>query len=115
MIGNPGAGKSTILSSLSGNHFECGLSFGAGLTNKLQMEADAHGRNIRWFDTAGLGDADEKQAKMALESIQKAIDLATNSNRGVKLIFLCLIDAGRVQCFLKINRINVYRFIIISL
>ena len=97
LIGNPGAGKSTILSSLSGQHFECGVSFGKGLTTELQMEDDKAGRNIRWCDTAGFGDACVVQAEMAAKSIQDAIDLTMSNNRGTKIIFLCELDAGRVR------------------
>ena len=82
LIGNPGAGKSTILSSLSGKHFECGVSFGKGLTTQFQMENDGNNRNIRWFDTAGLGDACVIQAEMAAKSIQDAIDFAMKEKRG---------------------------------
>ena len=38
-IGNPGSGKSTILNILAGKTlFRSGISFGNGLTNKLDME-----------------------------------------------------------------------------
>ena len=46
---------------------------------------------------AGLGDVDEEQAEMAAKSIQDAINVAMNSKRGTKIIFLCLLDGGRVR------------------
>ena len=82
LIGNPGAGKSTILSSLSGHHFDHGISFGKGLLPKLKMEDDNFGRNIRWCDTADLGDVCKWQAKMAAKPIQDAIDEAQKNDRG---------------------------------
>ena len=48
----------------------------------MQIEEDKAGRNIRWFDTAGLGDACVVQAEMAAKSIQDAIELAMKNNRG---------------------------------
>ena len=46
------------------------------------MEDDKIGRNIKWCDTAGLGDACQVQAEMAAKSIQDAIDEAQKSDRG---------------------------------
>jgi len=94
-IGNPGAGKSTLVSSLSGGECERGVNFGAGLTAELQWCNDAKGRNIRWADTPGV--ACLKHAEAAAQAISVALNDSLAKGRGVKLIFVCLVDAGRVR------------------
>ena len=44
-IGNPGAGKSTLVSSLSGQKCKSGFNGGPGLTAELQWCNDGKGRN----------------------------------------------------------------------
>ena len=59
-VGNPGSGKSTVLNALTGaQNFEAGVSFGSGLTSKLQ-EVVVNG--IRYADTPGVADDTYRQA-----------------------------------------------------
>lgn len=67
LVGNPGAGKSTILNCLVGKSvFEAGVSYGSGKTKTLQMYTAPTG-NI-FIDTPGLSDvAMMKQAAIEIE------------------------------------------------
>merc|ERR1712127_714770 len=97
-VGNPGTGKSTIGSTLSGGAMKSGLSFsGAGVTSELQWVDDKAGRNIRWADTPGL--ADVKLAEQSSRAIKNALVEAKEKNRGVKLVFVCCLQAGRVNSY----------------
>ena len=50
-VGNPGAGKSSVLNSLSGeNLFKSGLSIGKGLTYQLDERVNENGH---FLDTPG--------------------------------------------------------------
>ena len=53
-IGNPGAGKSTILNGIAGAIlFKSGISFGEGLTYQLDEKENSRGK---FLDTPGLAD-----------------------------------------------------------
>ena len=97
VIGNPGAGKSTLMSNLSGAKFEAGTSFGTGLTKTFQKEKDRNNRNIEWYDTAGLHDADQEAVELAAKSINEAIEDAMATKTGIKLLFLCQLESGRAR------------------
>jgi len=93
--GNPGVGKSTLLSSISGCHFESGISFGAGLTAKLQFQNDPHNKETRWADTPGL--ADIELAELAAKAINEALEDASKNNRKVKIFFVVTAESGRIR------------------
>jgi len=93
--GNPGVGKSTLLSCISGCHFESGLSFGSGLTAELRFQTGAQNRDIRFADTPGLGDV--KLAKVAAKAINKALEDASKNQRRVKIIFVVTSESGRIR------------------
>jgi len=93
--GNPGVGKSTLLSSISGNHFESGISFGAGLTAKLQFQNDPHNKDTRWADTPGL--ADIELAELAAKAINDALEDASKNKRKVKIFFVVTAESGRIR------------------
>jgi len=93
VVGNPGMGKSTILSTLSGMQFKSGIAFGSGLTKKLQFQPPTG--NVRYADTPGLADPEFKE--MAAEAIFEALQSATKNNRTLKLILVCTLEAGRVR------------------
>jgi len=93
--GNPGVGKSTLLSSISGCHFESGISFGAGLTAKLQFQIDPHNKDTRWADTPGL--ADIELAELAAKAINEALNDASKNKRKVKIFFVVTAESGRIR------------------
>lgn len=59
--GNPGVGKSSIATSISGVQFESGISFGSGLTMKLKWNESPTLPGIRFADTPGLADMELKE------------------------------------------------------
>jgi len=102
--GNPGIGKSTILSSISGLQFESGLSFGSGLTSELKFQESKY-PGLRFGDTPGLADVNMK--KKAAEAITRSLKDAAKNGRRVKIIFVVGEDAGRVRSndFWTINKV----------
>ena len=87
-IGNPGAGKSTILNALAGKVlFQSGISFGHGLTYQLNKETSPQGT---FYDTPGLADDTYRQA--AGEAIRDAL----REGGPFKLLFFIMTEAGRV-------------------
>lgn len=92
-VGNPGTGKSTILSTVSGEQFESGIAFGGGMTKCLHFRP-AEGP-IRYADTPGL--ADPVLKKQAADAIYQALEAATRNNRQLKLILVCTLEAGRIR------------------
>lgn len=90
LIGNPGAGKSTILNGIAGGHvFESGNSIGTGLTTILQKhQCSGH---LTLFDTPGLADIAKKQ--QAGEEIDKVLA----ENLSVKIAFVVTLERGRVK------------------
>lgn len=95
LLGNPGVGKSTLGSTFSGSVFKSGPSWGRGCTTESAHNKDGKGRNIRWIDTPGLGDAEIRE--QAATEIENALTAAMHKNRGVKLVFVCFLQAGRVN------------------
>jgi len=93
--GNPGTGKSTLLSCISGLKFESGVSFGHGLTTELKFQTNPADPNTRYADTPGL--ADIALAEKAAAAIHKALQDAAKKGRSVRIIFVVTTDAGRVR------------------
>jgi len=93
--GNPGVGKSTLLSSISGLQFKSGLSWGKGLTSKLSMRESPVLKGFRFGDTPGL--ADVKIAEVAAREIEKGFTSAARNNREVLLFFVVTPNSGRVN------------------
>jgi len=87
-VGNPGSGKSTILNALTGaQNFEAGVSFGSGLTSKLQ-EVVVNG--IKYADTPGVADDTYRAAAgQAMAEVFKA-------GGRIKTLFFITQQAGRV-------------------
>jgi len=100
-IGNPGVGKSTLGSTVSGNNFESGVSFGEGLTvmkevhHDMKKGDDGKLRNIRWIDTPGL--ADTKMRRQAAKEIEDALRQGMDRGRAVKIYFIQTLDCGRTR------------------
>jgi len=68
-IGNPGAGKSTMLNALwEQTLFRSEISFGGGLTSRLDRKNNSNGL---FYDTPGL--ADDTYRKQAAEAIRDAL------------------------------------------
>ncbi|CAE7247514.1 unnamed protein product [Symbiodinium sp. CCMP2456] len=94
-VGNPGVGKSTLLSAVSGRHFESGLSWVNGLTKKLCFQRSPALPGVRFGDTPGL--ADVSLAEMAAQAINEAFSDAARHGRNVKLIFVITTESGRLR------------------
>lgn len=90
VVGDPGTGKSTLLTSLceGAATFRSGVSIGSGLTYELQTEVFC---GKRYSDTPGLNDPIKKQA--AADAIANAIILGG----AIKLLFVITLEAGRVR------------------
>ena len=87
-IGNPGAGKSTILNGLAREIlFKSGISIGNGLTYQLDERQNEEGK---FFDTPGL--ADDTHRKAAGEAISTALRRGGN----FKILFFVLTQSGRI-------------------
>lgn len=95
MCGNPGVGKSTLLSSISKVQFKSGVSFGSGLTEKLEFKKSCYFEGTRFGDTPGL--ADIKMAKKAAEAITSALLDGKANKRNLKLFFVATETNGRVR------------------
>ena len=93
--GNPGVGKSTLLTAISGTIFQSGLSYGEGKTVVLRFQDDANDPNLRYADTPGL--ADVKLAENAAKAINKALVDAAKRGRRVQIVFVVTAEAGRVR------------------
>ena len=89
MIGNPGAGKSTMLNSiLKKAYFKSGYSRGTGLTFKFDIKTVA---GVNYFDTPGLSDIEKR--KEAAEAITESL-----KQEGLyKVYFVCTLEAGRLR------------------
>lgn len=89
VVGNPGVGKSALLNGLIGEvKFASGVSFGCGLTSRLQIETY---KGNRYLDTPGLQDV--KLRKQAAAAIQEALKVGGE----YKIIFVITLEAGRVR------------------
>ena len=69
-IGNPGAGKSSLLNALMGSReFKSGTSMGCGLTESLRIKKNG---TIYYFDLPGLLECDDKRRDNNAAEIVKA-------------------------------------------
>jgi len=93
--GNPGVGKSTLLSSVTGEVFKSGISWAKGLTRELAWKSCSNLPGYRFADTPGLADID--LAKQAGEAITKALTSAQNGNHEVLLFFVVNDNHGRIR------------------
>ncbi|KAJ0395000.1 hypothetical protein P43SY_002153 [Pythium insidiosum] len=87
-LGNPGAGKSTLINCLIGKQiFDSGISHGKGLTTyHQQVVVDG----IAYMDTPGLADV------RIQEQAAEQITLALKKSGKYKLFFLVRLQAGRI-------------------
>ena len=89
VIGNPGAGKSTIANWIAKRIlFKSGISYGAGKTCNLDKE---NHDDIVYLDTPGL--ADIKMRKIAARAITEAL----KQNGKYQIFFVIAPSAGRFQ------------------
>ena len=89
VVGNPGAGKSTILNGLIGSAvFKSGVSISTGVTSRLQWHTHD---GIKFGDTPGLTDLQKRE--QAADEISQAL----RQNGMYRLIFVVLLDGGRVR------------------
>lgn len=95
VVGDPGAGKSTILNGLVGTAargprmpFRSGLSVASGRTIALQTDVVG---GVRYSDTPGLDDVALK--RQAAAAIANAVCLGG----AVRLLFVLTMEAGRVR------------------
>ena len=89
MLGNPGSGKSTILSAMIGrNAFPRGISIGTGMTVRFVAVVD---NQIRHIDTPGLDDA------LKREQAAEEMRLALQQDGYYRIIFVVTLEAGRVK------------------
>ena len=94
-VGNPGVGKSTLLSAVSGLHFESGWSWVNGLTQELRFQSSPALPGVRFGDTPGL--ADVSMAERAAKAINEAFSDAARHGRNVKLFFVITCESGRLR------------------
>ncbi len=89
VVGNPGAGKSTILNTLLGRpHFRAGVSIGNGLTECFRtVSQDGN----KYSDTPGLNSLNTR--KQAAEEIARTL----TQNATIRLLFTVTLDAGRIR------------------
>jgi len=93
--GNPGVGKSTLLSSITGEIFKSGVSWAKGLTQELEWKVSSNLPGYRFADTPGLADAE--LAKQAGEAITQALTSAQRGNHEVFLFFVVTDNNGRTR------------------
>jgi len=93
--GNPGVGKSTLLTSVSNIQFESGFSWGEGLTSKLDFKESPDLPGVRFCDTPGL--ADIEMSKRAAEAITGALTYCANHKRRALIFFIVTVESGRVK------------------
>lgn len=90
VVGDLGSGKSTLLTAMSGGRarFQSGLSFGSGLTNRLQtVVVDGQ----RYSDTPGMDD--QEMRRQAIKAISGAFQLGGV----VKMVLVLTLEAGRLR------------------
>jgi len=93
--GNPGVGKSTLLSCISGVQFESGISFISGKTKELRFQTTAKMPGFRFADTPGLSDV--MTCVEAGKHITKAFENAQESGRYVMIVFVLVPLRGRIR------------------
>ena len=87
-IGNPGAGKSTVLNAVAREIlFQSGISYGNGLTYELDKRTNDQGT---FFDTPGLADDTYREAA------GQAISTALRTGGNFKVLFFVSTQSGRV-------------------
>ena len=87
-VGNPGAGKSSLLNSLAGEAiFRSGLNAGKGLTYKLDEKRVG---NHHFLDTPGL--SDQALRKQAAEAISEGL----RKGGEYKVVFVVTEQQGRI-------------------
>ena len=93
--GNPGVGKSTLLTSISDVQFQSGFNWAQGLTNQLNFKENPNIPGYRFGDTPGL--ADVAIAERAAEAITEALREAARQGRRVLIFFIVTVESGRVK------------------
>jgi GTPase SAR1 family protein len=92
LVGNPGAGKSTIANSLLGHvYFQSGTSCGTGLTTHFDMQYSGV-LDMMIADGPGLSDALTRY--QAATEITKMLKAGTGN---FKIVFVITIESGRVR------------------
>ena len=94
-FGNPGVGKSTLLSSLSSQRFDSGVSFVGGKTKELQVQKAPELPMFQFVDTPGL--ADVHGPEMAAQAINQILNQAAQQNHRVKIFFVITLESGRMK------------------
>jgi len=93
--GNPGVGKSSIATSISGIQFKSGVSFGSGLTVDLTWNEAPALPNIRFADTPGLADMELRE--QAAKAITEALAQGAAKGHKTKIIFVVTTEEGRLR------------------
>jgi len=93
VCGNPGVGKSALLSSITGATFPSGLSFGSGLTSACQTFRASD--NVSYVDTPGL--ADVLRRENAAKEIASAFQQSLAHGHNVKIVFVFSLESGRIR------------------
>jgi len=94
-VGNPGVGKSSLASSVTGAEFESGLSFGGGLTSELHWKEAKKMKGVQVADTPGLADVELKDKAAA--AIGKALQDTARTGKGIRLVFVVTTEGGRIR------------------
>lgn len=88
-LGNPGVGKSMLCNSIFQKPvFNSGTSLGKGLTTKKQEYIH---ENRLYIDTPGLDDV------VMREQAAKQIEEALKHNNNYKIVFVAMLDQGRIR------------------
>jgi len=91
--GNPGVGKSSLASCISGERFEARVCLGAGLTAELQWRESRSIPGVRFADTPGLADAELRER--AAKAINQAMTEWANANMDLRIMFVCTMEGWR--------------------
>ena len=85
-LGNPGSGKTTLISNLSGHGFNCtGKSFSQNNFN-FEFKQDKTRPWLRWADSVSL--TDDRRVEQIFVAICNALNQASRRGSTVKLIFV---------------------------